>query len=499
MRTAALAMALPAVAGAVNGSKPFVESDKLQALVTLQDLLAGSQKLQDIADGHGGNRAFGGGGHNATVDWLVDELQKLDYYDVRKQPFTESFAGAKGTLAVRGSEVKFRPITYTPAGNVSGAPLVAVVNSGCEARDFSAAVAGAVALVERGNCVLSVKASLAKAAGAVAVIHYNDNDEERTFMGTFGEESDANAPSVGVTRGDGHAFLAALKAGQDLRVDLNLVSVNEERTNYNVIAETRGGDHNNVLMIGGHADSVFAGPGINDDGSGTVGVLTVAKALSQFSTKNAVRVAFWGAEEYGKLGSYFYVKQLNSSESELLKVRAYLNFDMIASPNYRFSIYDGDGKAFNFSGPAGSDVIKKQFEQFYESRGLPHVPTEFNGRSDYAGFIENGIPAGGVFTGAEALKTEAEAALFGGQAGVAYDPNYHQAGDNIDNLNHDAYLVNAQAIAHSVATYSMSWDTIPPVSRSKRLWAADTAMHLMQAAELTGHLHDGPCGGGSLI
>ncbi|EFQ32028.1 peptidase family M28 [Colletotrichum graminicola] len=496
MRTVALTLALPALAGAFD-VKPYVESDKLQALINIDDLLAGSQKLQSIADAHGGNRAFGGGGHNATVDWLVEELQKLDYYDIYKQPFTEEFVGSTAALNIKGVDVQSRPLVYTPAGNVSNAPLVAVANSGCDARDFPAAVAGGVALMPRGSCNLSTKATLAKSAGAAAAIVYND--EEGDLRGSFGEESDAHAPSVGITQAEGQAFLASLKAGQDVRVNLNLVSVVEKRTNYNVIAETRGGDHNNVLMIGGHADSVFAGPGINDDGSGTVGVLTVAKALSRFSTKNAVRLAFWGAEEYGKLGSYFYVKQLNSSASELLKIRAYLNFDMIASPNYRLSIYDGDGSTFNFSGPPGSDVIKKLYERFYEARGLSHVPSEFNGRSDYAAFIENGIPAGGVFTGAEALKTEAEAALFGGLAGVSYDPNYHQAGDDINNLNHDVYLINAQAIAHSVATYSMSWDTIPPVSLPQRMWAADTAMHLMHAAELTGHAHDGPCGGGVTV
>ncbi|KAK2038840.1 peptidase family M28 [Colletotrichum somersetense] len=492
MRTAALGLALPAIAAAFD-NKPYVESDKLQALITIDDLLAGSQKLQDIADAHGGNRAFGGGGHNATVDWLVEELEKLNYYDVHKQPFTEFFVGSKANLTFDGVGFQCRPLLLTPSGNVSGAPLVAVANFGCEAKDFPSTVAGGVALLPRGTCELAVKATLAKSAGAAAAIVYND--EEGPLMGTVGEVSDAHAPIVGITQTEGQAFLASLKAGKDIKVHLDLLSVVEERTNYNVIAETKGGDHNNVLMIGGHADSVFNGPGVNDDGSGTVGVLTVAKALSQFATKNAVRVAFWGAEEYGKLGSYFYVKQLNSSTSELLKVRAYLNFDMIASPNYRFSIYDGDGSAFNFSGPAGSDVIKKLYEQFYESRGLGHVPSQFNGRSDYAGFIENGIPAGGVFTGAEALKTEAEAALFGGQAGVAYDPNYHQAGDDINNLNHDAYFINTQAIAHSVATYSMSWDTIPPVSIPQRMWAADTAMYLKNTAELSGHSHDGPCGG----
>ncbi|KAF6822197.1 aminopeptidase [Colletotrichum plurivorum] len=493
MKTA-IALALPALAGAVK-CKPYVESEKLQELIIIEDLLAGSQKLQDIADAHGGNRAFGGGGHNATVDWLVEELEKLDYFDVYKQPFTENFAGSKVSLTVGGAAVDARPMTYTPSGEAAGVPLVNVANVGCEASDYPAAVSGAVALVSRGSCNFAVKAELGGAAGAAAVLVYNT--EPGPVAGTLGEANDAYAPAIGISQDQGKAFAASLAAGEELLVDINVVSIIEDRVNYNVIAETRGGDHDNVLMIGGHSDSVFAGPGINDDGSGTVGVLTVAKALTQFTTKNAVRLGFWGAEEYGKLGSYFYVKQLNGSDEEVSRIRAYLNFDMIASPNPKLAIYDGDGSAFNFSGPAGSDVIEKDFEEFFESKGLGHVPTEFNGRSDYAAFIENGIPSGGLFTGAEGLKTEAEAALFGGEAGVAYDVNYHLIGDDITNLDNDAYLVNTKAIAHTVAKYAMSWESLPPVDLAKRRWAADTAQHLKRAAELTGHSHDGPCGGGA--
>lgn len=233
----------------------------------------------------------------------------------------------------------------------------------------------------------------------------------------------------------------------------------------------------------------------SDDGSGTIGVLDVAVSLSKFSVKNAVRFAFWGAEEFGKLGSYYYVKQLNGSDTELSKMRAYLNFDMIASPNYMYAIYDGDGSAFGLVGPDGSDAIEKDFEDFYEAKGLGHVPTEFSGRSDYAAFIENGIPSGGLFTGAEGLKTEEQAALFGGEVGVAYDVNYHLVGDTIDNLNLDAYLVNTQCIAHSVAKYAMSWESLPSVDLTKRRWDADRAQFTKRETEHS-HAHTGPCGGG---
>ena len=230
---------------------------------------------------------------------------------------------------------------------------------------------------------------------------------------------------------------------------------------YNVIAQTKGGDANNVLVLTAHTDSVDAGPGINDNGSGSIGLLEIAVQLARFSVDNAIRFVWVAAEEFGLLGSTYYVSQL--SEEERNKIRLELNFDMIASPNFVYAIYDGDGSAFNVSGPPGSAEAEKLFEDYFTNdAGLKYVPTEFDGRSDYGPFLKAGIPTGGLFTGAEQIKTEEEQAVFGGQAGVAYDINYHGAGDNVANLNLTAFLENTKAIAHSVATYGRSFDTIPP-------------------------------------
>jgi Zn-dependent M28 family amino/carboxypeptidase len=167
----------------------------------------------------------------------------------------------------------------------------------------------------------------------------------------------------------------------------------------------------------------------------------------------------------------------------------------IASPNYIYAVYDGDGSAFNLTGPAGSDVIEADFASFFSARKVPSVPTEFNGRSDYAAFIENGIPSGGLFTGAEGLKTAEEAKLFGGEAGVAYDVNYHKKGDTVDNLAMDAFLLNTQAIAHSVAKYATSWESLPAVDGKSRRWDGDRAQMMKRATSSHGHSHAGPCGG----
>lgn len=251
-----------------------------------------------------------------------------------------------------------------------------------------------------------------------------------------------------------------------------------------MIAQSKTGDAENVIHVGAHSDSVAAGPGINDNGSGSIGILEVALQLTKFSINNAVRFSWWAAEEEGLLGAAAYVESL--AQEELDKIRLYLNFDMIASPNYVYSIYDGDGSAFGITGPPGSAEAEKLFENFFtKEEGLPFTTSDFDGRSDYGPFLRAGVACGGLFTGAEGIKTEQEAAIFGGKAGVAYDVNYHGAGDNgkhlflvlcifftnlcflVKNLNVGAFIHNTKAIAHSVATYARSFDSLPPKGISK--------------------------------
>lgn len=255
---ASFALALPALVSAAKNCKPYVDSEKLQDVITLDDLLAGSQKLQEFADAHDGHRAFGSGGHNATVDYLYDTLVATDYFDVVKQPFTEIYSDGSATLAVDGASVPAGIMTYTPGGSARGS-LVFVPGLGCTADSFPAEVEGHVALVSRGECTFGEKSVAAKAAGATGLIIYNN--VPGSLSGTLGEAFGDYAPVVGISQEDGEAIIAALEAGE-VTVDLQIDATVEERVNFNVIAETKEGDHDNVLVLGGHSDSVPAGPGI---------------------------------------------------------------------------------------------------------------------------------------------------------------------------------------------------------------------------------------------
>ena len=168
--------------------------------------------------------------------------------------------------------------------------------------------------------------------------------------------------------------------------------------------------------------------------------------MAKVNPRNKVRFALWGAEELGLVGSTEYVVGL--SDEERAKIAMYLNFDMIGSPNYVRFVYDGDGSDVRpgWSRP-GRQPIENYFTGFYANRGLESEETEISFRSDYAAFFDSGIPFGGLFTGAEGVKTAAQAAIYGGTAGVAYDPCYHQACDTFANNNDEVLALNSDAVA----------------------------------------------------
>lgn len=318
---------------------------------------------------------------------------------------------------------------------------------------------GSVALIQRGTCSYGIKVQLAAAKGASAVIAWNNAEGtlEGYSLQVLYPEGEF-VPVAGITLGQGESLLAQLTAG--VKIDVALSTEVKLYDTLNVIAETKAGDHDNVIHISGHSDSVTAGPGINDNGSGSIAILEIALQLTNFTVNNAVRFSWWTAEEAGLLGAEFYVHELPQAEKD--KIRLMLDFDMMASPNFAYQIYDGDGSAFNSTGPAGSAEAEHEFAAYFDSVGLNHTEIEFDGRSDYGPFLEAGIATGGIAGGAEGIKTEEEAEMFGGGAGVPYDVNYHEDGDTVNNLNLDAWIEFSRAIAHMTATYAVSFDSLPP-------------------------------------
>ncbi|MFE0190951.1 M28 family metallopeptidase [Streptomyces sp. NPDC059008] len=207
---------------------------------------------------------------------------------------------------------------------------------------------------------------------------------------------------------------------------------------YNLVADWPGGDEGKTVMAGAHLDSVDAGPGINDNGSGSAGILEVALAVAKADLKPTkhLRFGWWGDEEDGMVGSRHYVDTLGAGKS---KLDSYLNFDMIGSPNPGYFVYDDDTR------------LEKVFKDFFATKNLAtEKETEGDGRSDHAAFKDVGVPVGGLFSGADYIKTEEQAKNWGGEAGKAFDACYHQSCDTSKNIDAKALDNNTDAIAHAI-------------------------------------------------
>jgi Zn-dependent M28 family amino/carboxypeptidase len=449
--------------------------------VTLSGIREHQAAFQAHGNANGGTRVAGSPGYEASANYVVSRMQAAGYL-VSSQYFEFPYVGDRTPPTFQQISpsprtfvdgVDYGTMQYSGSGDVT-APLVAVDlvlppppgpgnnnTSGCEAADFAGFPAGAIALMQRGTCTFRIKAENALAAGAVAVVIFNEGQVGRTtgLFGTLGAPP-FSMPVLSASFQVGDSLRNGVlngPTGVTVRVRADIAV--ETRPTRNIIAETTGGDPNNVIVIGAHLDSVSRGPGINDNGSGSATILEIAEvfAAQGRTTRNKLRFIWWGAEEQGLLGSNYYVSQLSAAERDRIALN--LNFDMVGSPNYVRFVYDGDNSAFPVGpgaaeGPDGSGSIEAIFHQYFDSQNLASAETPFSGRSDYGPFIAVGIPAGGLFTGAEGIKTAEQAASFGGTAGEPYDPCYHLACDTYAN-NSDAGLDEmSDAAAHAVLYFS---------------------------------------------
>jgi Zn-dependent M28 family amino/carboxypeptidase len=446
-----------------------VNTKRLRDAVTINGILQHERAFQTIANLNGGTRASGTPGYRASVDYVKARLERAGY-DVTEQEFTFPFF--RDLADPELEQVSPTPTTYETAtfqysgsGEVTGTlvpvndnqippgPTPSSSNAGCEASDFPAAPAGpAIALIQRGTCTFEAKAANAQAAGYEAVIIFNEGQPGRQELltGTLGRPF--TIPVVGLSFEDGAALDAAARAGEVVMRVFTSTETDLEATTWNLIATSDEGDAEQQVIAGAHLDSVVEGPGINDNGSGSSTILEVAEEMAEADTRERrqLKFAFWGAEESGLLGSEYYVEQLGPLG--VADVYANLNFDMVGSPNYVRFVYDGDGSDTPTAGPPGSAQIEALFNNYFAGQGLATDPTAFDGRSDYGPFIAVGVPAGGLFSGAEGIKTQRQEDIYGGTAGIAYDPCYHQACDTINNLSTKALSEMSDGVAHATRT-----------------------------------------------
>jgi Zn-dependent M28 family amino/carboxypeptidase len=458
-----------------------VDSTPLRKAITTQGVFRHMQALDDIATANGGERAAGTPGYRASVDYVVDQLLPLGY-QMSIQPFEFLFfdevtptefqqVSPEAKDYVDGED--FSIMLYSAAGEVT-APVQGVdlllpptggSTSGCEPEDFAGFTPGNVALIQRGTCTFLLKAQNAEAAGASAVVIFNEgNSEDRlgVIFGTLGE-SGVEIPVIGTSFAVGQELADASAAGETV-VRVKTDAVTETRVTYNVFAETPTGRENRVVVAGAHLDSVLDSPGMNDNASGTAALLETAIQWSALGIepRNKVRFAFWGAEELGLIGSTYYVQNL--SERERDRIRMYLNFDVISSINGYPFVYtpeEGDGTP-----PLSADASQVFFD-YFDAVNLPADPTPLLGASDQIPFLDAGIPAGGLFAGATGIKTEAQAEAYGGTAGEPFDEFINSPFDTIDRTNKTVLINLSDAAAHGIFVFAFERFTNPPMETSE--------------------------------
>ena len=462
---------------------PPTDTVSLRDAVTVEGVRAHQAEFQEFANLSDGTREASTLGYQLSADYVAGKMEAAGY-EVTRQLFEYNFFEELAAPVVTGTSPGF-PFTYVDGENIStmdysGTGTVSGVvqgvndnivplpvgqpdstsNAGCEDADF-AGFTGDIALIQRGTCFFSDKIANAVEAGATAVIIFNEgNSDERSGV-DFGQASfPQDVPVIEMSAEAGAALVEFIEseaaAGRQVTLTVTTTTVSEVRESENVIAQTTTGRTDRVVVSGAHLDSVIEGPGINDNGSGSAAQLEVALQMAELGIEpvNQVRFIWFGAEEAGLVGSAYYVSQL--SKRELKDIAVMLNFDMVGSPNPGWFVYDGDASDTASTGSTGSGVVEDVFVDFFESIGRESEPTAFDGRSDYDAFVAAGIPAGGLFTGAEDIMTAEQAAKWNGTAGVAFDPCYHAACDTLDNVDLIALDEMTDAIAHAILTFAMT-------------------------------------------
>ena len=478
---------------------PCIQTDDLWQI--MKDFQAIADANKSPADGHA-SRNSGEPGYKASADYVAQRMRDAGY-DVTIQKYKFTYYAYKAPPVL--SEVSPVPHTYAlgdewnsgqslgTATNASLQPVGGIIlpptdtpssSSGCTAADFSGFVSGRIALIQRGTCNFGVKVQNAQTAGASGVIIFNEGNPGRQalFAGSLVDASgNPIIPTIPVafTSFDiGFAlnkqYQDAVKAGTALPV-MNLAIdaiVEPNADDYNVIAESKGGDKNHVVVVDAHLDAIY-GAGMLDNASGSATILDIAEMMKNVTPRNKLRFIWFGGEELGLLGSTYYVNNLSSND--LSHIGYDLDADVTATPNYIIGVLDPAAPDF-FGGTVSSNFPNRVYKAsavaqdpaiaYFDSIGLKHELLSPVG-TDAFNFNAAGIPASGLLTGQDCCKTQNEVDLFGGQLGNYEGKLGTSDGGCVDNPfrwcdnldNNDPNVLTFMSKAFATMVLNMAFDT----------------------------------------
>ena len=481
---------------------------KLIPCIQTADLWNHMKAFQEIADQNPGpdghpSRNSGEPGYKASADYVANLMQQAGY-DVTLQKYQFLYYAYTGIPSF--SEVSPTAKTYVlnddwgpgqstgsanaalqPAGGIILPPTETPTSaSGCTASDFNGFVPGRIALIQRGSCFFGVKVLNAQAAGASGVVIFNEGNSNPDRTGLqLGSLIDAagnpivpTIPVAFTTFAEGQRLFTEYQQAVQNHTALPVMSisiqaiVDPNRDDWNVIAESKGGDKNHVLVVDAHLDAIY-GAGMLDNASGSATILDIAQQMKNVQPRNKLRFIWFGGEELGLLGSAYYVNNLPSNE--LSHIGYDLDADVTATPNYIVGVLDPAAPDF-FGGTVtntfpnrvykASTIARDQAVSYFDSIGLNHEFLAPTG-TDAINFNLVGIPASGLLTGQDCCKSQHEVDLFGGYLGN-YEGNVPSFDggcvDNpflwCDNLsNNDPNVLTFMSKAFASMVVQMAFDT----------------------------------------
>ncbi|MFD7157913.1 M28 family peptidase [Kribbella sp. NPDC059898] len=419
---------------------------KLVDCVTQTDLWAHMVKFQQIADANPGadghpSRNSGEPGYKASADYVAS-VMKAAGYDVTLQEYKFHYTSFVGTPVMHEDSptphsfalvTDFNPASVAGSASAKVQPAAGIVvpatptpssASGCAASDFAGFVAGNIALIQRGTCTFAQKVANAQAAGASAAVIFNEGNPGRTNAFSGSLAGTEHIPVLFTSYAVGTQLLSQYVPGSGPTLTVNVQVIDDpNRSDWNVIADSKGGDPNNILVVDAHLDAIF-GAGMLDNASGSATILDIAQQLKNTSPRNKLRFIWFGGEELGLLGSRFYVNTLPAAE--LAKIKFDLDADVTATPNYVAGVLDPkDGVTLFGRGPGtpmpssiwAPSAIGRDFGiDYLNSIGKNHILFSADG-TDAFSFQQAGVPASGVLTGQDCCKLASDVALFGGSEG----------------------------------------------------------------------------------
>ncbi|NIM98056.1 MAG: M20/M25/M40 family metallo-hydrolase [candidate division Zixibacteria bacterium] len=366
----------------------------LSLVITLPTVGAGT-KNADIKALYDGEKAFshieelcdlgprvaGGPVEAEAAQYIASEMESYGL-DVEIHEFPMVYFEDFGSTleVVDGPVLDPNTMVFSPSGEFTAEILACGLGY---PGDFPPEVAGKIALIQRGELYFWEKTQNAAAAGALAAIIYNHSPGN--FMGTLTFITDI--PAVSISQEEGLILLDLLVAGP-VTVYLKVDTVAYDSTSQNVIGTLEGlQPEQGIVYIGGHYDSVSAGPGANDDASGVAAMLEAARVLGTkgHRTKATLKFIAFGSEETGLDGSYNYVYD-NYDEVTTMGI-GMVNLDMVGV---------GDtcliGNIGEQTGWAGSE-LREYTRDKADAWGLTWAPFWAGTNSDHAYFEYVGVTA----------------------------------------------------------------------------------------------------------